>query len=132
MFDSEDEDQPENQFDAVTRYQEPDEAEAESIGPDVPEAPDPTDPDVDVDGDLLVSFWRLVVIFNIALLVTSLGLMFAFLEGDLTLGGQLTIAGLAVFAYGVFRYRRARSTVVEDARTADDSVGDTDPGDQNG
>ncbi len=131
VFDSEDEDQPETKFDAVTRYTEPDESEAESIGPDIPEAPDPTDSDVEIDGDLLVSFWRLVVIFNIALLATSLGLMFAFLEGDLMLGGQLTLAGLAVFAYGAFLYRRAKSTVVEDAKS-DDSADTTESTDQNG
>jgi len=85
---------------------EPDEFDPSSLGPDVPEAPDP--PDGAANSEVTSLFWQLVVVFNIALLGLSLGPMFAYFEGDLDLGLQLTAGGAILFAYGYFRYRRFR------------------------
>jgi hypothetical protein len=128
VLDPSDEDKPETQFDVVDRYTEPEESDPEAIGPAIPEAPDPTDEDVEVDSALLVSFWRLVVLFNVALLLTSVGLLFLIFEGALVLGGQLLVAGLLVGVYGLYRYRKAKTEVVEPAvaEAAEESAGPDD------
>ncbi len=92
------------------QYREPD-AESLDIGPDVPSVPDPAENDV--DPELSRRFWALVLVFNAALLATSLGAMFLVFEADYTLGGQLLVAGLAAFAFGLYRYRAAREYLDE-------------------
>ena len=79
---------------------EPDEFDPSSLGPDVPEPPEGG------GGEVASLFWKLVVVFNVALLALSLGPMFAYFRGDTDLGLQLTAAGLILFAYGYFRYRK--------------------------
>lgn len=91
--------------------------EPPSIGPEVPEVDvpevdipgsgDPVGGDVDVE--TAKGFWRLVLIFDVALLALALGPMFVYFEGDLRRGGTLVAFGALVFAYGVARYREFRN-----------------------
>jgi len=80
---------------------EPDEFDPSSLGPDVPEPPDGS-----ANSEVAGLFWTLVVVFNVALLGLSLGPMFAYFEGRVELGLQLTAAGAILFVYGYVRYRR--------------------------
>ncbi|WP_415382517.1 hypothetical protein [Halosimplex sp. TS25] len=100
-----------------------------SLGPDVPEVEVPeveipsvpgagdageTDEadadalDVDVDPEVSRTFWRLVLVFDVALLAMSLGPMFVFFRGDWDTGGPLFVLGAVAFAYGVREYRQYR------------------------
>ncbi|WP_336345875.1 DUF7322 domain-containing protein [Halalkalicoccus ordinarius] len=84
---------------------EPDEPD---LGPDVPDAtssggllgPEGT------SKELLGTFWKLVLLFNVGLLAASLGAMLLVFEGRLRLGGGLLAAGLLALGRGVYRYRR--------------------------
>ena len=80
---------------------EPDEFDPSSLGPDIPEPPEGG-----ASNEVTALFWKLVVVFNIALLALSLGPMFAYFRGNVDLGLQLTAAGAILFAYGYFRYQR--------------------------
>jgi hypothetical protein len=93
-------------------YGEPEEFDPHSLGPDVPEAPDYTD--VDVDRSLGIRFWGLVLVFNVALLALSLGLMFIAFEGNFSLGGRLVGGGLLLSGYGYYQYRRTKRDLAAD------------------
>jgi hypothetical protein len=101
-----------------------------SFGPDVPEVEVPSvsvetdhdDFDADVDPELRRTFWRLVVVFDVALLALSLGPMFVYFRGDWATGGPLLALGAAAFAYGVVVYRRYRDD--DDAPDDTDLVGE--------
>lgn len=101
------------------QYREPEE---ERFGPDIPEAPDFTNRTVDpvVEG----AFWTLVVVFNIGLIVVSLGVMFIIFQGKFVFGGQITLVGCLVLAYGFYRYRSAKQVISE--RVDGDSESDAD------
>lgn len=112
------------------KYQEPKE---ESLEPDIPTVPDPSDRDVDpvVQG----TFWTLVVVFNIGLLVVSLGAMFVIFGENPPLGWQLTAVGALILGYGFYRYRSAKQVIerqVTDGEETGDSPGETDSDDRNG
>lgn len=104
------------------QYQEPEE---ETLGPTIPEAPDLSTRTADpvVEG----TFWTLVAVFNVGLLVVSLGAMFVIFQENPTLGWQLTVAGCLILGYGFYRYRRAKEVVKE--RTGGESDGDETPSD---
>lgn len=68
-------------------------------------APDP--PASKPSAELQRQFWVLVVVFNVALLATSLGVLLAVFEDMLPTGGALVFLGLGAFYYGLQRYRRA-------------------------
>ena len=108
---------------------EPDEFDPSSLGPDVPEAPEP--PEGAANSELTSLFWKPVVVFNIALLALSVGPMLAYFEGRVDLGIRITLVGAIAFAYGVFRYRRF---VNERDSVTDEEAGesDGDPADHNG
>ena len=55
------------------------------------------------------TFWRLVLVLNAGLLAAAIGLMLVGFRGEVSLGGGLTLVGLATLAYGVYGYRRVRS-----------------------
>ncbi len=100
-----------------------------SLGPDVPEVdvpevdvPEPGDAvGEDVDVDTAKGFWRLVLIFDVALLALALGPMFVYFRGELRRGGMLVAFGALAFLYGVARYREfqaeggARESEVDEA-----------------
>jgi len=93
---------------------EPEEFDPSSLGPDVPEAPSP--PDGAGNSDVTALFWKLVVVFNVALLALSVGPMLAYFDGRVDLGIRITLIGALAFAYGLFRYIR-----FEQQRDSDDS-----------
>ncbi|MEF8852540.1 MAG: hypothetical protein V5A28_08995 [Haloarculaceae archaeon] len=89
-----------------------------SVGPDVPEvdvpevdvpSPDDATGGADVDVDTAKGFWRLVLVFDVALLALALGPMFVYFRGDLRRGGMLFAFGALAFLYGVARYREFRA-----------------------
>ncbi|MDS0257934.1 hypothetical protein NDI56_00765 [Haloarcula sp. S1CR25-12] len=101
---------------------EPDEFDPSSLGPDVPEAPSP--PEGAANNDVTALFWKLVVVFNVALLALSVGPMIAYFEGDVDLGVRITLVGAIAAAYGYFRYRRFTKQ-----RDSDDAAEDGAPAD---
>lgn len=113
------------------RFGEPEEPDPTDLGPPIPEAPDPTAGDVDIDPSTHRLFWALVVVFNAALLALSLGVMFAAFEGNYELGAQLSLAGIVLFVYGYVRYRRFES---DDAETGPDegAAADAETGPEEG
>lgn len=87
-----------------------------------PEEPDPPDegeditpdpPTTSIDGmlgpsdappELVKAFWSLVLLFNVGILATALGLMFIVFRADLTIGGGLLIVGVLTLGVGIYRY----------------------------
>ena len=100
---------------------EPDEFDPESLGPEVPSAPDPTSDDVDVPPELAKAFWAAVIFANVGLLGVSLGPMLIFFEGRVD-------AGLVSFLIGVlglvFAYRRYHGYMNRDDDGEDDRHGE--------
>jgi hypothetical protein len=102
----------------------------EDVGVDIPEVDVPEvdsaegdpamvdsaedDPAIDVpDGSdapagLRASFWAVVLLFNIALLLISVGPMFALILGRWRIGGVLFAVGTIAFGFGVRRVRDLR------------------------
>jgi len=110
---------------------EPDEFDPSSLGPDVPEAPEP--PDGAANTEVTALFWKLVVVFNVALLGLSVGPMLYYFEGRVDLGIRVTLAGAIAFAYGYFRYRRfVKQRDSDESAGADLDEEDGDPADHNG
>lgn len=66
-------------------------------------APDP--PDTDASTELQKQFWILVVVFNVALIGISLGLLLALLDGEPTIGMSVVFLGAGAFYFGLQRYR---------------------------
>jgi len=89
---------------------EPDEPDPREIGPRVriPEVPEPGSGDLDADPELFRTFWKLVVVFNLALFAASLGPMLAFFRGRVLVGGGVFLLGIGSFVYGIRRYRSFR------------------------
>jgi len=110
---------------------EPDEFDPSSLGPDIPEAPDP--PEGAANTEVTALFWKLVVVFNIALLGLSVGPMLAYFEGQVDLGIRITVVGAIAFAYGYFRYRRfVKQRDSDEAADETPSGEDGDAADHNG
>lgn len=102
-------------------YREPEEG---SLGPDIPEAPDLTGNDVDpvIEG----AFWTLVVVFNVGLMVTSIGVLFVIFRSGTAFGAQITLAGILILGYGIYRYRNATELVSDRVDDGTDGDGTTD------
>lgn len=84
---------------------EPDEFDPDSLGPevDIPEAPDPSE--VDISGELFRTFWLIVVMANVGLLATSLGVMLVAFRGEFRQGGLVFLIGVIALLFGYRRYR---------------------------
>ena len=80
---------------------------AAGLGLEVPRAPDTSQNDV--DPELKKQFWKLVLLFNVALFGMSLGVMLVGFEGRWTLGGAIFLVGAVAFARGSLGYRDATS-----------------------
>lgn len=89
---------------------EPEEFDPDSLGPDPPSIPDLSEKAGEADPEVRGLFWWLVVVFNVALLSFSLGLMFVGFRENVTLGVQLTLVGLVLGGYGYLRYRRFKAS----------------------
>lgn len=121
MFEGDNDDEPEpdgRQFDAVTRFEEPEEPGPGDLGPPIPEAPEPAG---DASPRVQFLFWGLVVVFNLAVLAVGVGFLLIVFDGNLELGAQVLGVGLLLFGYGVYRYRGAKREV--EAITSDEGKG---------
>lgn len=90
---------------------EPDEYDPESDLPDperdlvdIPEAPS-VPPESAAPEDLRKAFWKLVVVFNVALGSFAVGVMLVAFERRWTVGGALVVLGVASFLRGYYRYQ---------------------------
>lgn len=84
---------------------EPDEFDLDSLGPqvDIPEAPDFSE--VDVPPELRQTFWLIVVMANVGLLATSLGVMLIAFDGQFRRGALAFAIGMLALVFGYRRYR---------------------------
>lgn len=116
---------------------EPDEFDPDSLGPDVPEAPD-VEPDLEetfanldeVDDELVTAFWGAAFFLNVAIAALAIGLMLVYFRGDWRTGGAALLAGTvaAVFAARYYLgYERG-----DDDPTADREAADANPGPEEG
>lgn len=100
------------------------------VGPEVPsvETPDldesPALEDVDVDPETASLFWRLVLVFDVALFALVAGPVLWYVAGRKRIGVQVTVLGVVAFAYGVYRLR-TRETGRDDGGSGG-SGGETD------
>lgn len=85
-----------------------DDDESSGEGTDDGEVDDADAFDADVDPEVSRTFWRLVVVFDVAFLALALGPMFIYFEGDWNVGGPLVALGVFSFLYGVREYRAFR------------------------
>lgn len=136
----------------ASAYPEPDPegslADPESELPNVPsppsvDIPTPGQSEGDVPGELLAGFWSTVLVFNVALLATSLGLLLLGFGEQRRLGAGALAVGLLAAVHGYWKYRslsdRHRRDDWSDGPAADeppevdgnDSDGErTDPADE--
>lgn len=110
------------QFDVVGRFDEP------ATDPPDPEqrfdlsVPEPTPGDGDVHPRIRFHFWRLLLVFNVALLGLALGPVLVVFDGNRALGVPVFAGGVLLFAYGLYRYRDAKAEI--DAIVEGDDDGD--------
>ncbi|WP_435097096.1 DUF7322 domain-containing protein [Halarchaeum sp. P4] len=93
-------------------------------GSAVPDDDDEDDDSVEIDSDVQRKFWYLVVVFNLAVLAASLGLLFLYFRGQLLLGGGLAAVGFAGLAYGFYTYWRVQREFAEEDARADAEAND--------
>lgn len=82
----------------------------ETPGPDPPKPPTPDTAESEVDPELFRAFWKLVVIFNLALFALALGPMLIFFRGDWGSGLPVFVIGVSSFVYGYLRYKQHAPT----------------------
>jgi len=78
----------------------------ESDLPGVPEAPSPDTDESDVDPELLATFWRSVLLANVALGGVAVGPMLVYFEGMWVVGSAAVVVGVLA-ALRVRQHRRA-------------------------
>lgn len=83
---------------------EPDEFDPFSLGPGVPEAPDPSTDEVNASAELMKSFWAAVVFANVGLLGVSLGPMLIVFRGQLDLGLSVFFIGALALLFAYRQY----------------------------
>lgn len=133
------EDEPEEDG-LAERYREPDpEPDPEADLPD-PESELPTVPAVDipepepgeVSSELLGGFWVLVLLFNAALLLVSLGTLMVVFDVERPIGALVALLGLLLARRGYNRYRvldeRHRAGELTGGADGDDAEEDGDAG----
>lgn len=115
---------------------EPDEFDPDSLGPDVPEAPD-VEPDLEtsfenvgeVDDGLFEAFWGAVVFLNVALAALSIGAMLLYFQGDVRNGGGAIVIGLVSAAFaGRYYFGYTRGDENETEGGGDEGTPETDDG----
>lgn len=93
------------------------EFDPDQLGPDIPTPPEPGEGDTGV----VALFWKLVVVFNVAVFGLAVGPMIGVFLGDWDLGLQVFAVGALAFAYGTIRYdrfRRGRDEEPDEPETA--------------
>jgi hypothetical protein len=80
---------------------EPDPIEGSGPGPEIPTLDSLDDAENPAEIRL---FYKLVVVFNVALLALSVGPMLVYFEGNWQLGSRVFAVGAVIFAYGAYRY----------------------------
>lgn len=102
---------------------EPEEFDPDSLGPDVPEAPD-VEPDLedsfdvgDVDDALVTAFWGAAFFLNVAVAALSVGAMLVYFRGDWTNGGVAILLGTVAAVFAARYY--VGYTRSDDGATAD-------------
>lgn len=136
MFDRDEEAQPPTdgeQFEAVGRFEEPEEPGPSDLGGAAGDSAETTGADTsrEVHPTIKRNFWLLAAVFNLALLGVSLGAILATVGDNRTLGGQVFLGGVALFVYGAYRYRDAKTQVEEIVEEeAEPSDGDGEPSDE--
>ena len=63
----------------------------------------------EVSTELKVTFWSLVVLVDVALLATALGVLLVVFDGRTSLGGASLVIGLLAFAVAARRVRAHRN-----------------------
>ena len=113
---------------------EPEEFDPDSLGPDVPEAPD-VEPDLEesfanvdeVDDELVTAFWGAAFFLNVALAALAIGAMLVYFSGDWTNGGGALLVGTvaAVFAARYyFGYQRGDDDAADSEATGKKEEGE--------
>jgi len=77
------------------------EFDPESVEPEIDDSLDRTD--IDVDPETATLFWRLVLVFDVAMLALAVGGLLWVVEGRSELGMRVFALGLVTFGYGVYR-----------------------------
>lgn len=99
---------------------------SEGVGPEIPTVPDVSKNDV--PQELRKQFWTLVMLFNIALLGMSLGVMLVGFERRWTAGGAFFAVGALAFVRGWRGYKRVTSDGWSwEADSDDDGTSGDDP-----
>lgn len=98
---------------------EPDEFSPDDVGPTAPSPPSLDEVD---DPSVASLFWKLVVVFDVAILALALGPLLVYFRGWESRGVEVFLLGVVAFAYGTYRYRRYQST------SDDESPSDADEG----
>lgn len=106
---------------------------------DVPsqEIPSPAENYDSADPALRAGFWKLVLLFKLAIICLTIGSLLAWFEADYVRGGQLLLGGGALFCYGVYRARELkgkldRGEIGSDGTATDDheATADSSEGEQ--
>jgi len=105
--------------------EEPDDPFPEYTDPSRAEGPDPgtaeTAADItEVPQEVSRRFWSLVVVFNLGLLATALGLLLVGFRGELLAGGASLGLGVGALVYGVVKYRASRRAIARDRSSESD------------
>uniref|UniRef100_A0A7D6CU46 DUF7322 domain-containing protein n=1 Tax=Natrinema zhouii TaxID=1710539 RepID=A0A7D6CU46_9EURY len=109
----------------TTGDDESDDPDENSIEVDIPRV---STSETDAPNEIVETFWVLVLVINVAVLVVSLGLMLVMFEGDLRRGGALLVAGFFLFGLAGRRYRGFSDgeTTERDASTERDATTGSD------
>lgn len=82
---------------------------------------------VDVPEEVSRRFWSLVVVLNLGLLASALGLMLVAFRGQLLVGGLSFGLGVGTLGYGVVKYRQSRRAIRREGETDGETDTDADP-----
>ncbi|MFC4436971.1 MULTISPECIES: DUF7322 domain-containing protein [Natrialbaceae] len=86
-----------------------------------PATPEISTAETDVSGDLLQTFWSIVLVVNAAVLALSLGVLFLIFEGVSYHSVALVVGGAILFGSAVRRYRSYRASDSDATTNGDDS-----------
>lgn len=89
-----------------------------NLGPEVPQpdstVPETPSPDVDyadVDPKLRALFWKLVLLYKVSILGTSLGVLLLIFDAGPNVGFELLAGGLVLLGYTLYQSKRAKERI---------------------